>query len=67
LQVDECTGPVRLDHEVAPGTYAVRVLFSGLDTLSDDGLEGSDRYRIDLWPGSARELKVIKQWDEGTG
>ena len=67
LQVDECTGSVRLDLEVSPGTYVVRVLFSGLDTLSGDGLEGSDRYRIDLWPGSTRELKVIKQWNEGTG
>jgi len=67
LQVHECTGPVRLDLEVTPGTYAVRILFAGLDTLSDDGLEGSDRYRIDVWPGSASELKVVKQWDEVGG
>lgn len=35
---------------VAPGDYDVRVLYRGLDTLSEDGLEGEDSYEVDLWP-----------------
>jgi hypothetical protein len=62
LQVDECTGSAVLDLRLSPGTYSVRVLFAGLDTLSDDGLDGEDRYRIDLWPGTPRDLAVVKQW-----
>jgi hypothetical protein len=52
LQVHECTGGSVLDLIVAPGTYLLRALFAGLDTLSDDGLDGEDRYRIVLWPGA---------------
>ena len=36
--------------EAAPGTYAVRVYSYGLNTLSPDGLDGSDRYKLVLWP-----------------
>ena len=67
LQIHECTGPDRLSLSIAPGTYNIRVLFAGLDTLSDNGVDGFDRYRIDLWPAPARELRVVKQWDEGSG
>lgn len=62
MQVHECTGGAVLNLSVSSGTYVVRVLFAGLDTLSDDGLDGADRYRIDLWPGAARDLTITKQW-----
>ena len=62
LQVHECTGGALLDLDVLPGIYQVRVLFGGLGTLSDDGLDGDDRYCVDLWPGPARDLVIIKQW-----
>ncbi|WP_101925776.1 MULTISPECIES: hypothetical protein [Luteimonas] len=32
------------------GDYRVRLCASGLDTLSDDGLAGDDRYLVQLWP-----------------
>lgn len=35
---------------VAPGRYRVRLLADGLDTVSSDGLSGSDRYAVELWP-----------------
>jgi len=63
LQIHECTGQPVLDLLVPHGIYQARVLFAGLSTLSDDGLEGDDRYRIDLWPGPPRELRIIKQWE----
>jgi hypothetical protein len=62
LQVHECTGGPVLDLEIAPGPYQARVLFAGLGTISEDGLDGEDRYRVDLWPGEFRDLAVAKQW-----
>jgi len=43
------------------GCYEVRVLSANLDKLSDDGLDGDDHYRVELWKGHARPLKVLKQ------
>ena len=62
LQVHECTGGERLSLSVAPGVYSVLVLFSQLGSLSDDGLEGKDRYRVLLWPGIEKGLSVVKAW-----
>lgn len=62
LQVHECTGGAALDLQFDPGTYRVRVQFSGLDTLSEDGVDGEDRYRITLWPGSPVPITIVKQW-----
>ena len=41
---------------VQPGAYRVRVLYSGLETLSADGLDGDDSYVVQLWP-SGEELR----------
>jgi hypothetical protein len=46
---------------VPPAIYRVRVSYGGLDTLSDDGLEGDDRYRLQLWPAASIAVCVIKQ------
>jgi hypothetical protein len=64
LQVHECTGGERLRLSVQAGTYSVLVLFSALGSLSEDGLEGEDRYRIFLWPGRELPLMVVKAWSE---
>lgn len=37
---------------LAPGLWRARVSFGGLATISDDGLDGDDRYQIDLWPAA---------------
>jgi hypothetical protein len=63
LQVHECTGGAVLDDYITPGDYRVRVLFGSLDSLSEDGLDGNDVYRVDLWPAPAIPLRVAKQWE----
>ncbi|WP_395942721.1 hypothetical protein [Brevundimonas sp.] len=45
---------------VPAGDYGARVSCAGLDTLSEDGLDGDDRYRIQLWPGGVRPVMVVK-------
>lgn len=51
---------------VKAGWQGVRASLSGLDTLSDDGLEGDDRYLMQLWPGSEAEgVRVLKAWTGG--
>ena len=66
LQVYECTGSAKLDTSVEPGTYCVRAMYSGLDTLSVDGLEGDDRYVVELWPGEQRAVETIKRWSRSS-
>lgn len=51
---------------VPPGSYAARVSYANLMTLSDDGLDGDDEYRVQLWPGVISEVVVLKRRaDEG--
>ena len=64
LQVHECTGSEVLAWKVEPGTYRVLALFAGLNTLSDDGLEGQDTYHVALWLGQPAPLQVVKEWSE---
>lgn len=47
--------------DVAAGDYRARVSYAGLDSLSEDGLEGEDRYRIQLWPGTMDGVVVHKR------
>ncbi|MCC8983399.1 hypothetical protein [Bradyrhizobium acaciae] len=47
--------------ETAPGTYRVRASYGALDTLSENGLEGDDHYRLQLWPAAAIPVRVLKQ------
>ena len=37
---------------VNPGWYRARIYYGNLQTLSEDGLEGEDHYKIVLWPTS---------------
>jgi hypothetical protein len=46
---------------VNPGALGVRLSATGLDTLSEDGLDGLDRYLLQLWPAPEVEaLRVLK-------
>ncbi len=47
--------------EVPSGMYRVRVSYSGLTPRSTDGLEGYDRYLLQLWQAPAVEPSVLKQ------
>ncbi|WP_338665817.1 hypothetical protein VQH23_11685 [Pararoseomonas sp. SCSIO 73927] len=56
-------GPSAPRFPVRAGPLGVRAGFSGLDTLSADGLEGSDRYVVQLWPGPEPDgVRVLKSW-----
>lgn len=46
---------------VEPGCYRARIYYGTLDSLSEDGLDGDDRYRIVLWLAPPRELEILKQ------
>ena len=65
LQVCQVMGDTALDTRIARGSYHLRALYRGLDSLSEDGLDGEDVYRVVLWPGPARPLSVVKQWKDG--
>lgn len=62
LQVHECTGGPVLDWRVAPGTYELRASFLGLASIAEDGLQGNDLYKIELWKGRQKLLKVTRVW-----
>lgn len=49
---------------VPVGDLKARVVFTGLGTLSEDGLEGEDRYFVHLWPGKIESIRVLKQWND---
>jgi len=46
---------------VQPSTYRVRVYYGKLDSLSPDGLEGEDHYRLAMWPDTPGPAVVLKQ------
>ena len=47
--------------QVEPGTYCVRVYYGALDSLTEDGLDGDDHYRVVLWQGDSVPVRVLKQ------
>jgi hypothetical protein len=49
--------------ETPPGHYRARVSYGALDTLSEseDGLNGDDRYRLQLWLAAPMAPRVVKQ------
>lgn len=63
IEVEECIGPTQAGFTVEPGDYTVRALYRGLDTLSDDGLEGEDFYEIQIWKSPCPGMRVIRRWD----
>lgn len=57
--IDYFPEAVRL--KVSPGIYRARVYHGALDSLSEDGLEGNDNYKVILWRGQVVEPKIIKR------
>jgi hypothetical protein len=47
--------------EVQPGSYRARVHYGNLKSLSEDGLDGDDHYRIVLWLSEVQGVRVIKR------
>lgn len=67
LELHECTGGSIATLRVSPGIYRVRAYYGGLDTLSENGLEGEDRYLVTLWRAPLADLNVLKQWHGDVG
>ncbi|MDA1265227.1 MAG: hypothetical protein O2816_09140 [Planctomycetota bacterium] len=67
LQVHECLGGAVLELSVPSDVYLATVRFYGLGTLGEKGLDGEDRYVIDLWPSPPAPLRVVRQWDPAPG
>jgi len=47
--------------ELSAGTYRARIYYGNLTSLSGNGLEGRDHYRLTLWQAPDEPLKVLKQ------
>ena len=52
LQVIGCTcsDTEAFNMDIPPGRYDVLIRYFNLEKLSDDGLDGDDRYLIQMWP-----------------
>lgn len=46
--------------QIEPGRYRARVSYGGLGLLSDDGLNGEDSYRVQLWMDPVSAVAVLK-------
>jgi hypothetical protein len=47
--------------EIPPGNWRVRIYYGGLNSLSEDGLDGDDHYRVVLWPSEDNSMRVVKR------
>lgn len=63
IEIHECTGGSHACFTVEPGDYTVRALFRGLDTVSEDGLDGKDFYEIQIWKAPCAGLRIIRKWE----
>lgn len=52
---------------VPPGSLRVLLLCHGLGSLSEDGLDGDDRYELHLWPAPGEAVVVHKGWETPPG
>jgi hypothetical protein len=57
--------PTAQRFSVKAGPLGIRVNMSSLDTISEDGLDGRDRYLIQIWPGQELSGPLVrKSWAE---
>ena len=57
--------PEAARRSVPQGNLRAMAVFTGLGTISENGLDGEDRYVVHLWPGESGGIAVLRQWDEG--
>jgi hypothetical protein len=53
---------IQLKAIVTPGYYRIRVYSYDLANINNEADEGTDHYKIELWPSSNFERKVLKQF-----
>jgi hypothetical protein len=47
--------------EIQPGTYRARISGGGFESVAKHWEDGQDNYRVQLWPASTIEPRVLKQ------
>jgi hypothetical protein len=52
--------------DMPPGSYRARIYSGNLNSLSDDGLNGDDHYRVVLWSAAPGPILVLKTYS-GSG
>lgn len=64
LVVMGCTGylPDAPRISLKPGTFQLLSVAGGIDTIQSEWEPAEDLYRVYLWPGTAREPRLIKRW-----
>lgn len=67
LQIEECCGETKDILILPSGSYRIRTFYGDLNTLSFDGLEGDDHYKIAMWQAPFKDVKVLKQYKNGRG
>ena len=53
--------------EAPAGTYRARIFYGDLSSLSEDGLDGDDHYKVVLWKGSPTPVIAHKRRSEEAG
>jgi hypothetical protein len=63
LVIAGCTDyfPDAAQMELDRGTYRVRICYENLKSITANGLEGNDHYRLVLWPAPQEPLTILKQ------
>ena len=62
IQILDCpNSSVELEVNVIAGRYRVRIY--SINLASVDGDEGDDFYKIEIWPSTAVERKVLKRYE----
>lgn len=68
LRIEEWGNAEPVDEIVLEArSYRVRAYYGGLDTLSFDGLDGDDHYKIVMWPSPVGDVTVVKHYPHGRG
>ncbi|HSI50205.1 MAG TPA: hypothetical protein VLA61_18180 [Ideonella sp.] len=49
--------------EVKPGTYRVLAVMEGIGSIQHEWEPADDKYTVYMWPGEARQAKLIKHWN----
>jgi hypothetical protein len=64
LLIAGCTDAIETAARVAvpAGNLRALVLFRGLGTLSENGLNGDDSYTVHIWPETGSGVVVHQQW-----
>ena len=53
--------------DVVPGSYRARIYYGSLSSLSEDGLDGNDHYKVALWRAAPSPVPVLKQRSDPSG